>query len=144
MKVRHYVLIVMLFIVAIFITANWPLVSAPSNLNLLLQNVDAPLGIVLCGVIILQSIIFLVFLAKIETSAALESHSRNKEIEKLRKLADSKEASRLHDLEERIESRFEELFQVLDQIVREESLEDLRAAIDDEGTDFDRKKNKDK
>lgn len=132
MKIRHYVLIIMLFIVAIFITANWSRVVTPSNLNFLIREAEAPLGIVLCAVILIQSIIFLVFLAHLETSAALESHSRNREIEKLRKIADNKEESRIHELEERIESRFEELFNVLDQVVREESLADLRATMEED------------
>ena len=132
MKIRHYVLIAMLFLLAIFVTANWPLVAATSNLNFLIREAEAPLGVVLCGVIIFQSILFIVFLAHIERAAALESRNRNKEIEKLRKIADDKEASRIYDLEERIEDRFEELYRILDQVVREESLTDLREAMERE------------
>ncbi|MBT5872010.1 MAG: hypothetical protein HOH43_01215 [Candidatus Latescibacteria bacterium] len=132
MKIRHYVLMALLFVVAIFVTANWNLVTTPSTLNFLVQDVEAPIGVVLCAVILLQSLVFLVFLAHLETSAALQHHGRIKETEKLRKIADAKEASRIHELEERIDTNFEELFKILDQVIREESLEDLRTAMEND------------
>ncbi len=132
MKIRHYVLIGIIFVVALFVAANWQIITVTSELNLLVRTIEAPLGLVLCGAIFLLGIVFLVILAHVETSAALEGRNRIKELDRLRKIAEKKEASRIHDLELRIESRFEDLFAVLDQVVTVKSLEETRDAVRDD------------
>lgn len=135
MKIRLYALIILLFLTAVFVMANWTLVSTPAPLSLLVQDVQAPLGAVLCGIIVILSILFVVFLAQIETAAVLENHSRSKELERLRKIVDSREEDRIHALEKRVDDNFERLFGLLDQVVREESLTDLRKAMEEKDRD---------
>lgn len=99
MKFRTPLLLILLAILALFAALNWPAFTAPTTLNLLVTTVQAPLGLIMLGAVLLLSLLFAVFAAYLQTAALLESRQHAKAIAAQRKLADEAEASRIAELQ---------------------------------------------
>lgn len=93
-----------LLAVGLFTALNWAAFSAPAPLSLGFRTVEAPLGMVLLGVIVGVSVLYLLFLTWLETSALLEGRRHARELLAQRQLAESAEASRLAELRRVLES----------------------------------------
>ena len=114
MKLRTIIVIALLFLVGLFAAANWAAFTTRVTLSFIVGAVEAPLGLLMLGVVGVLAVVFLLFLGKAETLALLEARKQHKELEKARKLADDEEASRLNELMRLIETRFDELHARLD------------------------------
>jgi uncharacterized integral membrane protein len=84
----------------IFAALNWTAVSAPTDLNLLFRRVEAPLGVILLGVTAAVTVLYIAFLAWLETVALLEARRTARELNAQRELAQRAEASRYSELRE--------------------------------------------
>lgn len=104
MKPRTVLLLVILGLVGLFALLNWSTISTPAPLNLLVAQVEAPMGVVLLMVIGVLTLIFMLLVAKAETSALLEGRKLMKELEHHRKLADSAEESRFRALQDYLQT----------------------------------------
>jgi uncharacterized integral membrane protein len=98
MRVRTAVLLLILIAVGLFTALNWTVFSTPTSLSLGFRTVEAPLGMILVGVIVGLSILYLLFLTWLETSALLEARRYARELLAQRQLAENAEASRLAEL----------------------------------------------
>jgi hypothetical protein len=98
MKVRALVLIVVLGLFLAFMILNWATILAPTTLNLGIAEVNAPLGLVLLGMITLLTALFLIFILYLQTSVLFEARRHAKELQTNRELADKAEASRFTEL----------------------------------------------
>ena len=67
-------------------------------LNLVLASVQAPLGLVMLGVLVFLLAMFLTYVVYLQTTVLLDSRSHTKELAANRKLADQAEASRFTEL----------------------------------------------
>jgi len=104
MNLRTLTVLVVLLLVAIFAALNWPLITTPAEINLVVTRISAPVGLILLAVIAFLSILYFVFLAMIETSALLEVRRYAREVQQARKLADKAEASRFAELKKFLEA----------------------------------------
>ena len=98
MKVRALVLIVVLGLFLAFMILNWATILAPTTLNLGIAEVNAPLGLVMLGMITLLTALFLIFMLYLQTSVLFEARRHAKELQTNRELADKAEASRFTEL----------------------------------------------
>jgi hypothetical protein len=98
MKVRALVLIGVLGLFLAFMVLNWATIMTPTTLNLGIAEVNAPLGLVMLGMIALLTALFLVFIVYLQTSVLFEARRHAKELQTNRELADKAEASRFTEL----------------------------------------------
>lgn len=98
MKVRALVLLGVLGLFLIFMVLNWTTILAPTTLDLGVADVNAPLGLVMLGMIAVLTALFLVFIVYLQTSVLFEARRHAKELQTNRELADKAEASRFTEL----------------------------------------------
>lgn len=103
------VILLALFLLAVFTLANWAVLSASSTLSFIVFDVEGPLGVILLGTMLALVALFVVYALSLRTSMLMESRRHNQDLEAQRKLAETAEASRLSDLRAQIEREFAQL-----------------------------------
>jgi uncharacterized integral membrane protein len=103
------VILLALFLLAVFILANWAVLSASSTLSFIVFDIEGPLGVILLGAMLVLVALFVVYALTLKTGMLMESRRHNQELEAQRKLAETAEASRLSDLRAQIEREFTQL-----------------------------------
>lgn len=98
MKLRTLLLLVVLVAIAAFSVLNWSAIMAPTILSLGIAEVQAPLGLVMLGLLVFLLAVFLVFVTYLQTSVLLEARRHSRELKSQRELADQAEASRFTEL----------------------------------------------
>jgi hypothetical protein len=121
MKAPTLLLLLVLVAVVLFAALNWHAIVAPTTVSLLVTDIQAPLGLLLLGITVLISALFLIFVVYLQTTVLLEARRHSRELQTQRELADSAEAS-----------RFTELRGHLDTGLRKLS-DDVRASIEQSG-----------
>ena len=140
MKVRTLLLLLVLLAIVIFTALNWTVITTPTTLSLLVATVEAPLGLIMLGLLLLLTGVFTIFTGYQQTSTLLEARQQTKALEAQRKLADQAEASRITELQNLLNSALLRLEQQSVEsrqatAARLDRLEqDLRAAVAQEGT----------
>jgi len=140
MKLRTILLLLVLLAIVLFAALNWTAITTPTTLSLLVATVEAPLGVVMLGMLVLLTGLFAVFAGYLQTTTLLDARRHAKELEAQRKLADQAEASRIAELQNLLNSALLKLEQQslesrntlqsrLDQMEH-----NLRAAVSQEGT----------
>nr|WP_198982047.1 LapA family protein [Herbaspirillum sp. ASV7] len=109
MRLRTIFLIVLLALVAIFATVNWTAFTAPTTLTLIYTDFQAPLGMVMLGVVVALTAFFLLYILALQTSVMLESRRLNRQLDAQRDLADQAEQSRFNDLRAYLKTELEQL-----------------------------------
>lgn len=139
MKMPTVLLALVLAVTALFVALNWPAIHSPSDLSLGVTTVQAPLGLVMLGFLLLLTALFLAFVLYMQGSALLETRRYSKELLANRALADQAEASRFTDLKAFLDKALadqaalqaEAHTQVLARMTRLES--DVQASIEQSG-----------
>lgn len=98
MKIRTLFLLLILGAIAVFTLLNWSAFLAPTTLTLGVTELQAPLGLVMLGLLVLVVAVFLVYVVYLQTSLLMDARQNAKELQQQRKLADQAEASRFTDL----------------------------------------------
>ena len=98
MKVRTLLLLLTLVAIAVFTALNWSAFMTPTTLSLGVANVQAPLGLVMLGLMAFLAALFLVFVVYLQTSVLLEARRYARELQASRELAGQAEASRFTEL----------------------------------------------
>ena len=109
MPLRTVVLIVVLGLVALFAALNWTAFVAPTTLSFGVAEVQAPLGLILLGLLVLLTAVFLIYLVYLQTTVILEWRRHQKALEAQRELADQAEASRFTELRAHLDTRLTEI-----------------------------------
>jgi uncharacterized integral membrane protein len=109
MRIRTAMLLVILVVLGMFAALNWTVFSAPTDLNLLFSRIEAPLGVILLGFTAAITVLYLAFLAWLETAALLEARRNARELTAQRDLAQRAEASRYAELREFLAAELAEL-----------------------------------
>ena len=104
MSIRAIVLIVALLLVAGFVALNLDEVFRPTTLNLALTEVQAPVGLVLLGMLGLLVVLFLLLMVYGQTTHLMEVRRISREAAEQRQLADKAEASRFTELKDYLRS----------------------------------------
>lgn len=107
MPIRTILLLVVVGLVAVFAALNWNAILAPTTLSLGVSEVQAPLGLIMLGLIVLLTTLFLMFIVYLQTSVLLEARRHAKELQANRELADQAEASRFTDLRSYLETELQ-------------------------------------
>jgi uncharacterized integral membrane protein len=139
MRIRTLFLLLILVAVVLFAAVNWSAFTTPTTLSLLVATVEAPLGIIMLGMVVILTVLFVLYAGYLQTSAFLEARQHAKEIQAQRKVADQAEASRIADLQNLLTSSLMKLEQQALEAraanaARLDRMEDeLRQAISQEG-----------
>jgi uncharacterized integral membrane protein len=96
-------------LVAAFSLLNWSTLMAPAPLNLLVAQIQAPLGVVMLGLAGVLSLLFLIASMGSQIGNLIETRRLLKEIQRVQALADKAEASRLEELHRFIAAEFRSL-----------------------------------
>ena len=98
MKAPTLLLLIVLTGIVVFAAVNWSVITAPTTVSLLVTDVQAPLGLIMLGLTVLVTVLFLIFLAYLQTTVLLDARRHSRELRAQRELADQAEASRFTDL----------------------------------------------
>lgn len=109
MNVLGVIILVALFLLAVFTLANWSVLTTPTALSFVAFELEGPLGVILIGVTLMLVALFVLYALTLRTNMLMESRRHNQALEAQRKLADSAEASRLSELRAQIEREFTQL-----------------------------------
>jgi acyl carrier protein phosphodiesterase len=107
MRIRTLLLIAVILLIAAFVAFNFEAILQPSRLNLGLLEVQAPLGLVMLGMLVVVFMVFLLALVFFQTSHLMEVRRITREASEQRNLADKAEASRFTELREFLRTELE-------------------------------------
>jgi len=139
MKLRTLSLLLILLLIAAFTLLNWPVIMAPTPLSLGVVDIQAPLGLLMLGLMVAMLSVFLVYVLYLQTTVMFDARAHAKELQSNRKLADQAEASRFTELRTFLDTEFKRqsaadgevkaaLVARIDQLERE-----LRLAVEQSG-----------
>jgi hypothetical protein len=137
MKIRTLFLLIVLAAISVFTALNWSAFMAPTTLSLGVAVFQAPLGLVMLGLLVFLLALFLGFVVYLQTSVLLDMRHHTRELQQSRELADQAEASRFTELRGFLEEALKKQADLetesraamvarLDQLDR-----DLRAAVEE-------------
>ena len=109
MNVRTLTVLLVLVLLGLFAGLNWPVFTAPSQLNLLFTKVEAPLGLVMLGVVLVLTLLYVLFSLGVEASALIEIRRYARELHQARRLLDQEEESRFVKLRKLVEESLAQL-----------------------------------
>ncbi|MHB1093779.1 hypothetical protein [Thiobacillus sp.] len=115
MNVLGVVILVALFLLAVFTLANWSVLTAPTLLSFVAFHVEGPLGVILLGVTLVLVALFVLYALMLRTNMLMDSRRHNQELQLQRKLAESAEASRLSELRTQVALEFTQLREAIGQ-----------------------------
>jgi uncharacterized integral membrane protein len=93
-------------VVAALSALNWPTLMAPAPLDLVVAQVQAPLGVVMLGLAAVLVALFFVAYLRNQIGSLLETRKLLKEVQRAHDLADQAEASRIENLHRLISTEF--------------------------------------
>jgi len=108
MRIRTLLLLLLLSAIVIFAAMNWSAFLSPTTLSIGVGTVQAPLGLIMLGVVALVTLFFLVYVLYLQTAVLMDTRRHAKELQANRELADQAEASRFTELRNFIESTMQE------------------------------------
>ncbi len=100
--------LVLLFVAA-FALLNWGAFSALTPISLGVTTVEAPLGLIMLGLVVFLCVLFTVWVVAIQGAALLDTRRQTKELQAQRDLADGAEASRFTELRAELIARLDRL-----------------------------------
>jgi uncharacterized integral membrane protein len=106
--------LLMAMLMVVLTVLNWGTLTTPTLVNLLVAEIQAPLGFLMLLLAGMLMIAFVVLLMRSRIGAMLESNKLLKEVQRLQALADQAEASRIEGLQQRMLAEFEGLHARLD------------------------------
>jgi hypothetical protein len=123
----------------IFVAINWSAFTVPTALSMLFTTVEAPLGLILLGIVALLTALFLIYVLYLQSSVLMENRRHARDLQVQRELAEQAEVSRFSQLRYFLEDELRKLTDQneasragivarLDQLDRE-----LRAAVEQSG-----------
>ena len=136
MYLRTLLILTVLGVIAIFSALNWSAFIAPTVLSLGFTSVEAPLGLILLGIVGLLTLLFLVYITYLQSTVLLESRRHARELQLQRDLAEQAENSRFNQLRSLTETELEKLAADIEQsksllLTRLEQIDrDFRAALE--------------
>jgi len=139
MKLRTLSLLLTLLLIAAFTLLNWPVIMAPTPLSLGVVDIQAPLGLLMLGLMVAMLSVFLVYVLYLQTTVMFDARAHAKELQSNRKLADQAEASRFTELRTFLDTEFKRMTSADSEakaalLARIDQLErDLRLAVEQSG-----------
>ncbi|AOW12278.1 hypothetical protein LPB72_15090 [Hydrogenophaga crassostreae] len=107
MRFRTLLLIALILVIAGFVALNFDAVMQTTELDLGMAQIQAPLGLVMLGLLVAMFAVFLIALLFFQTSHAIEVRRITKDANEQRHLADKAEASRFNELREYLKAELQ-------------------------------------
>lgn len=125
MKIRTLLLVLFILFIAGFVALNFEQILQPTALNFGFTQVQAPMGLVLLGMLALVLVVFLAALVYHQTLHLMEVRRITREAADQRVLADKAEASRFTELRQYLQTELQAT------VARERELSDqMRSRMD--------------
>jgi uncharacterized integral membrane protein len=109
MYLRTLLILFVLGSLILFAAINWTAFVTPFNLSVVFATVEAPLGLVLLGIVGLLTLLFLIYLVFLQSSSLLESRRQARELQNQREIVEQSEASRFSRLHSFLEVELQKL-----------------------------------
>jgi type III secretory pathway component EscR len=107
MYLRTVLIVFVLGALALFTVVNWQAFIAPTKLSVLFATVEAPLGLLLLGVVVLLAALFLIYVVYLQSSVLFETRRHARELHAQHELAEHAEISRIHELRSFFETQLQ-------------------------------------
>ena len=107
--VRALVFSLVLVLIALFALVNWDAFAALTPLSLGFTTVQAPLGMIMLGLVVLLCVVFIVWVIALQANSLMDARRQAKELHAQRDLADKAEASRFTELRTELMARLDRL-----------------------------------
>jgi hypothetical protein len=111
MKVRSLLVLLVLAAIVLFAALNWSVFMAPTTLSLGITEVQAPFGLVMLGLMVFLTALFLVFVVYLQSTVLFDARRNARELQVNRELADKSESSRFTELREFLATELQTLAQ---------------------------------
>ncbi|MCB1660664.1 MAG: hypothetical protein KDI39_20790, partial [Pseudomonadales bacterium] len=79
MPLRTLLFVIIVALIATFTALNWSAFAANTVISLGFASVQAPLGLIMLGIVVVMTVLFLFFIAYFQTSVLLEARRHAKE-----------------------------------------------------------------
>lgn len=106
---RALAFFLVLLLVGLFALINWEAFAALTTLNLGVTTVQAPLGLIMLGLVAFLCVLFTVWVIAMQAGALAAARRQTKELQAQRDLADRAEASRFTELRAELMARLDAL-----------------------------------
>jgi biopolymer transport protein ExbB/TolQ len=104
-----------LVLLGIFTLANWGVLSAQTTLSFVAFSLEAPLGFLLLGVLLVFVALFTSYVLILRTTMLMDARRYARELETQHQLAEKAEASRLNELRGQLDQQFAKLLETAEQ-----------------------------
>lgn len=104
---RAITFFIVLVLVGGFALINWNAFSALTPLSLGVSTVQAPLGLIMLGLVAFLCVLFTVWVVSLQANSLMDSRRQTKELQAQRDLADRAEASRFTELRGELMARLD-------------------------------------
>jgi hypothetical protein len=139
MRLRTLFILIVLAAIGAFSILNWNAFITPTPLSLGFVDIEAPLGLVMLGLLVFLTALFLVFIVFLQTSVLLEARRHSRDLKASQALAEKTETSRFTELKFFLDGELKKLTSAgndstvamkarMDQLER-----DLRSAVEQSG-----------
>ena len=105
---RALILFFVLAFVVLFAAINWAVFTALTPISLGFTTVQAPLGLIMLGLVAFLSVLFTVWVIVLQATSLRDARRQTKELQAQRDLADRAEASRIAELRNDLLKRLDE------------------------------------
>ena len=109
MYLRTLLILAAIGALVIFAAINWSAFIAPTPLSMVFATVEAPLGLILLGIMAVLTLLFLVYVVYLQSSLLIETRRHVREFQAQRELAEQAEASRVSELRAFLQNELREL-----------------------------------
>lgn len=106
---RAIALSLILVLVGLFALGNWSALTALTSLSLGVTTVQAPLGLIMLGLVGFLCVLFTVWVISLQASSLAAARRQTRELQVQRDLADKAEASRFTELRAELLARLDRL-----------------------------------
>lgn len=105
-RISHWLAWTVVAVIVVFSGLNWTALTTPTSLNLLVAQIDAPVGIILLGLTAIFVVLFFLATLYSRISYLLESRRTLKELQRAQGEAGNAEGSRMENLQHMIATEF--------------------------------------
>ena len=106
---RALAFFLVLALVGLFALVNWGAFTALTPLFLGVTTVQAPLGLIMLGLVVFLCVLFTVWVIALQASTLMDARRQTRELQAQRDLADKAEASRFTELRTELLARLDRL-----------------------------------
>jgi mannitol-specific phosphotransferase system IIBC component len=111
MKIVGPLILAGLVLLGIFTLANWGVLSTQTTLSFIAFKLEAPLGFLLLGVLLVFVALFTAYVLILRTTMLMDARRYARELETQHQLAEKAEASRLSELRIQLDQQFAKLLE---------------------------------